>query len=171
MNKTHTLLVGSLTVSLGLATFAMTNGTFGLSYAGGWPLYLVIPGCFLLAAIFTTKAHIARVLCSIFGTLLLLLGGLFLVFSSGVVNWKEASTLWPLFIMTAGASQLITFILEGRRTKPLLMVSIGLIIGGAILLFFMRMGSNSTILDKSWPILIVVLGMGITFAANRRSPN
>jgi hypothetical protein len=80
---------------------------------------------------------VARVLFSVFGAVILLLGGLFLPFSFGSIGWEKTNTLWPLFIIIAGAAALFAYFIENRKTKPLFFTSIGLIIGGFIVLAFL----------------------------------
>jgi len=169
MSKKHVLLVGCLTVLLGLAAYSMINGHFGLNHVNGWPFYLAMPGFFSLVTAFTTKNLIARLLFSVFGLILLLLGGFFFLFSFGVMSWKEMETLWPLCIIIAGVSELIAHVIGGRKTKSLLFTSLGLITGGVIALSFTRINTNLTILDKVWPLHIVILGAGIIFTATHRA--
>jgi len=141
---------------------------FLLHYLFGWNFYwamvlILVGGVLFVSAIFS-KSH-----RGVFpGTLLLLLGLLFLLRQTEVLD-DSRGDLWPLIIVILGVSFVMVSLLRPREWGHLVPGGISLIIG---LLLFLRsyLYLSRYTLERIfhwWPLILVILGVWLLLGRRR----
>lgn len=119
-----------------------------------WPLILVAVGfSILLSALFSRTA--AKVLP---GMINLLLGGFFLLFTAGPLDYEQMATLWPVFPLVVGISFGFAFLASLGRKPGLLVPGFVCFSVGTIGLAFTLTPLGSLFSMLGWPMILLSIG-------------
>lgn len=151
-NRGVQLTFGLLFITAGLLFLAVSTGLIG-NFIAWWPLFIMVPGLFLLMLSFVSRGARGAVFP---GTIVTLIGLFFLSWSN---HWiaVDMARFWPVFPCIVGFAFVMLFIFEPGSSGVLVPAFILLTVGAV---FF---GINYGMLGRGilayWPVLLVVVGI------------
>jgi membrane-bound ClpP family serine protease len=151
---------GWILIAIGVGFLAM----YLFDWEFDWSWILMVVGAIILGYAIFSKGH-----SGVFGgTFLLLLGLLFLLKHSGVLQ-ESMEVLWPLILIILGVSFVMVFLFRPQEWGMLIPGGILLLIG---LLFFLR---NYHYISRRalfgvlqwWPLLLIIIGIRLILGVKR----
>ena len=155
MDKKKYIAAGLSLIIIGLS-FLIGNFIEGFDWKLLWPVFFVIPIVFLTSGYFASPDKKKNTLFAI--SLLIQLMIFFLIWAIGY-NYLYMIKMWPFFIIITGVSFFPLFFI--RKDAKLFSLSILLIIIGGIFSLFTFDFLSVTILNKIWPIFLILGGLSI----------
>jgi peptidoglycan/LPS O-acetylase OafA/YrhL len=167
--KKSSLIPGVLFIVLGLWLFArrfpfLEHHSFQI-----YPVLLVLFAGFLLYEMSRRRNTSAL----FWGVVVLVVGAFFFLRNYGVVSYYYADEYWPVFIFALGLGFLALFIYRPRDWGVLIPAGIFLFFGGilCIRLFHGYFWHWEDIIEQYWPVLLIVIGIGVLAGGLLRPSN
>lgn len=169
-------LVPALFLILLGAFFLLVN--FGvlpsLSIAQLWPGIVVLVGLMFWGGYLFSRQHDAGL--AFVGTIVTLVGAFFFLFTLrinvpglGIVGWGDMGRLWPAFPLIVGIAFIVLWVAGRLRdTGVLFPAAILLIVGLGGFAFTLGDIPNWRNLLNLWPVLLIVLGLGVLLQSVQR---
>ncbi len=129
------------------------------SIGGLWPIFPTLAGLVFMAAYFMGSEKDAGLLIP--GVSSFLIGIFFFFFTMGVFEWAEMGRLWPIFPLIGGIAFVAVWMAGGRKDFGLLIPAGGALAVGVVGLIFTLGGFNFARIANFWPIILIVVGLGI----------
>ena len=161
MKQRKTMVPGLILILVGLWALLNSLGFAWMRMDRLWPLVLVVVG---LLSIYGGLTRDPRDPDSVwFGSTATLCGGLFLYFTLGTIMWDDLAWLWPAFVVIAGVSWLIAWLVDWKKVSNAVIGIVALIVGGVGFLF--TTGQIAADIGLSiaswWPLILIVIGLGL----------
>jgi hypothetical protein len=154
MNRSGTIVVGTLLILLGIYLFLTEYGFF-FRINMSWPAVLIVLGGVLILAYYSSKPRSGYLRG---GTILVALGVYFTIVHDILEPRHAYPELWPGIIIAIGVGQLVAGLL-GRHERALITGGlITMFVGGALLLFTtrtLRFGDRSSIVLIAGGLVII----------------
>lgn len=154
-DRSFRLGFGIFLVLTGLVVLVFSLNIVPFNVMEYWPLFIVLPGLFLLMITLFTPGRGA-----IFpATILILVGALFMAVANGWhgLGWGSMWRLWPAFPTIVGIAFLTLFAVTPGAWGVLIPAFINLAVG------LVAFGIYANVLGpdtwKWWPILLVIIGL------------
>lgn len=165
-DRSFRLGFGIFLVLTGLAVLVFSLNLVPFSVTSYWPLFIMLPGLFLLMITIFTPGRGA-----IFpATILILVGTLFLAVANGWggLGWESMWRLWPAFPTIVGIAFLTLFVVTPGAWGVLIPAFINLAVG------LVAFGIYGNVLGpetwKWWPVLLVIIGLSSVIRAFTHAP-
>lgn len=146
------LSFGLMFIAAGLLFLAISTGLIGHLYSW-WPLFVMVPGLFLLLLSFSSRSARGAVFP---GTIVTLVGLLFLAWFN---HWFsiDMTRFWPVFPCIVGFAFVMLYIFEPGASGVLVPAFILLTI--SVVFFGINYGKLGRGILAYWPVLLVVIGL------------
>jgi hypothetical protein len=152
-------VAGIMLIVLGLVFFVATQGAFNLDWENIWPIFPMLVGAGILAMAFTSDNSAGRAGAVIGGTIPLLVGAFFFSITTGVFDWSDMGTLWPVFPIIVGLAFVAGYF-AGNREQPGLLWPAAIIGGtGLVFLFITTTSVGYGIIGQLWPLALIAVGV------------
>lgn len=148
------LTAGIILVAIGVILLLNTYANWVL-----WPLFIALPGVITLTVYLRDpKTNAGAIIPT---TILFIIAGLFMAFTTGVLKWGDLTWLWPVFVMAPGLGLLFYSILSGERDA---LIPAGVLL--TVALVFLTTASFNV--WQYWPVIIIVIGLIVIITGRRR---
>jgi hypothetical protein len=159
--RSGAILPGLLLIALGAWLLAGTLGVRLPSLETLWPIGLIIFGLAFLVQFFAGGRRSEGLVFT--GVATTLLGVFFLAITLGLLAWRDAGRLWPVYILIGGLAFLGQWLVRPGERGLLVPAVLALAAGGATLaltLGLVRADIAEQII-RLWPVVLIVLGLGL----------
>jgi hypothetical protein len=159
--RTGAVLPGLLLIALGAWLLAGTLGVRLPGLATVWPVGLIVFGLAFLAQFFAGGRRSEGLVFT--GVAATLLGAFFLAITLGLLAWRDAGRLWPVYLLIGGLAFLAQWLVRPVERGLLVPAVLALAAGAATLaltLGLVRADIAEQII-RLWPVVLIVLGLGL----------
>ncbi len=156
-----TMVVGGILILAGIWALLSTLGVPWASMDQLWPAVLALVG---VASIVSALSASPRKSDGVwFGVTAVLSGGVMLYITAGPGEWGDMSWLWPAFPIAGGVGWLAAWLVDVRELSTLVTGLIALVVGGLGFAYTYGLlgAQRASDLARLWPIILVVLGIGL----------
>jgi hypothetical protein len=175
MERRGALVPALLLILLGAFFLLVNIGVLpALSITQLWPGIVVLVGLMFWGGFFFGRQHDAGL--AFVGTIVALVGAFFFLFTLrvnlpgyGPVNWSDMGRLWPAFPLIVGIAFVVLWLAGRLRDGGVLFpAAILLIVGLGGFAFTLGDIPNWRDLLNLWPVLLILLGLGVLIQSLRR---
>jgi len=124
-----------------------------------WPIFPTLAGLAFIAGYFMGSEKEAGLLIPGVGAFLT--GIFFFFFTFGLFEWGAMSRLWPVFPLIGGIAFTAVWLAGGRQEAGLLVPAGGALAVGIIGLIFTLGRFSFALIATYWPVILIVIGLGI----------
>jgi len=168
MQRRSNLIPGLILLLLGGYFLARNLGVRMPGLNALWPVFPLGFGLLLLARYLGGEREDPG---QVFvGTVALLIGAFFFLFTLDVLRWGQMGVFWPAFVLIGGAGFLAHWAARPSDRGVLVPALLALIVGGIALLF--TLGRVEPVLGRQiarfWPVALIILGLAILIGRRRR---
>ncbi len=153
---------------VGLFFFAITLGPLEWNDLNAWwPLFPIIGGVTFLSMFVLAKEREPGFVVPGLGGLLV--GLFFLLLTVGPLRWEDMDKLWPAFPILGGLTFFGLWLAQPKDKGPLAVS--GCAVGVGVVAFLFTFGTVvAEWIAAGWPILLVVIGIGLVVRSFVRRP-
>jgi hypothetical protein len=126
-----------------------------------WPIFPTLAGLAFMAAYFMRSDNEDGPFYLIPGVGAFLTGIFFFFFTFDVFEWAAMGRLWPVFPLIGGIAFSATWLAGGRKESSLLVPVGGALTVGIISLIITLGGFSIALIVNYWPVILIVIGLGI----------
>ncbi len=156
-NSKASIVPGILIILLGSVLFVHEMDWFHFDWYNLYPLIFLLMGAALILISILDRNHNPM----FWGTILLLLGVLFLMRNYGYLNYFSFREVWPVFLIIIGLAFVTSFLLRPNDLGMLIPAGFLIIPGSALLLRKLHFWAAYEYVANFWPLLIVLVGVVI----------
>jgi hypothetical protein len=158
-DKRGNLIGGLILIAIGL-WFLLGGLGVNLPDIGRlWPIFPTLAGLAFIAGYFMGSQKEAGLLIPGIGAFLT--GLFFFFFTFGIFEWGEMGRLWPVFPLIGGIAFAAVWLADGRKEPGLLIPAGAALAVGIIGLTFTLGGLSFALIGAYWPVILIVIGLGI----------
>lgn len=160
-NRSGALIPGAILILLGAWLLAQNLGLRLPGIGQLWPLFPLLFGLGFLVRYFAGGRHDDGLVFS--GAVAALAGAFFLAITIGPLAWSDMGRYWPVFVLIGGVAFLAQWLVK-PADRGLLVPALLAIVVGLVALLFTLGNLNPALasqLIKLWPVVLIVLGLGL----------
>jgi hypothetical protein len=167
-NRRPALIPALFLILLGAWLLAQNLGVALPNWNAAWPGLLVFFGlAFLLQYFLGGRRDSGLVFV---GVAAALVGAFFFAFTLGYYRWDDMSRYWPVFVLIGSAAFFGQWLAQPRDRGLLVPAFLALIVGGVALPITLQAVNPALaqVVIKFWPLVLVLLGLGLLLSVFQR---
>lgn len=163
-NSKVSLLPGFFLIGLGLILLIHKLNLFYLDWMRTYPIIFMLIGLTLFVSAILNKNRSAV----FWGTIFFLFGFLFFLRNFDFIEYYYIHDIWPVFFIIFGIAFIVLFIVKPQDWGVLIPGALFLFLGISFLLRNFHYWRVQEIIERYWPLLLILIGIGVILGSLKR---